>query len=88
MNNSELPLHTNHLLRSFGTATATGWSQMGKGTINHNKVAGFRLGRKDRLVQTKRTQVSLLDGGSLVFIGGKFCIHYQQGQILYRSLQG
>lgn len=46
MKNTELDLYTDYLLSSFGSATATGLSEMVQGAVSHDKVTRF-LSRRD-----------------------------------------
>ena len=57
MKNAELDWYTDYLLSSFGSATATGLSQMVQGAVSHDKVTRFLSGRdytsKDLWMQVK-----------------------------------
>ncbi len=57
MKNTELDLYTDYLLSSFGSATATGLSEMVQGAVSHDKVTRFLSGRdytsKDLWMQVK-----------------------------------
>ena len=57
MKNSELELHTDYLLSSFGATTATGLSAMVQGDVSHDRITRFLSGQdytsKDLWLQVK-----------------------------------
>ena len=72
MKNAELDWYTDYLLSSFGSATATGLSQMVQGAVSHDKVTRFLSGRdytsKDLWMQVKAVVRQVEDEtGVLIF---------------------
>ncbi len=72
MKNTELDLYTDYLLSSFGSATATGLSEMVQGAVSHDKVTRFLSGRdytsKDLWMQVKAVVRQVEDEtGVLIF---------------------
>jgi hypothetical protein len=72
MKNTELDLYTDYLLSSFGSATATGLSEMLQGAVSHDKVTRFLSGRdytsKDLWMQVKAVLRQVEDEtGVLIF---------------------